>query len=261
MIETPEANLSAAIQWLNVSYATYFNKKHQRSGHLFQGRFKAFLVDVDEYLKQLSRYVHLNPVRAKIVTGPSDYTWSSYPAFMGKVKSPDWLNTRWLLSIFGKRKRQAIKNYRSFVEDTDIKDLEDPFEKVIEGIFLGGPDFIEWAKTSFLSNQAENKELPQLKALKSKTPVETILHVVSNEFSCSQEHLVEKGRKRNRARDVAIYLSRNYSGITCNDLGQVFGGISGAAITMKYKQMSEEIPRDKRLKVKVKKVREQILNI
>jgi len=91
LIETPQPNLSAAIQWLNVSYAAYYNKKRRRSGHLFQGRFKSILVDADGYLKHLSRYIHLNPVRAKIVTNPSEFSWSSYPAFIGKIKAPDWL--------------------------------------------------------------------------------------------------------------------------------------------------------------------------
>ena len=75
LVGTPDANLSQAMQWINVSYATYFNRKRGRAGHLFQGRFKAILIDADEYLKHLSRYIHLNPVRAKLVSGPSEYQW------------------------------------------------------------------------------------------------------------------------------------------------------------------------------------------
>jgi hypothetical protein len=78
---------------------------------LFQGRFKSILVDADEYLKHLSRYIHLNPVRAKIVTNPSEFLWSSYPAFVGKIKAPGWLETGWMLSIFGRKKKEAIRNY------------------------------------------------------------------------------------------------------------------------------------------------------
>jgi REP element-mobilizing transposase RayT len=82
LIETPEPNLSMTMQWLNVSYATYFNRKQDRSGHLFQGRFKAILIDADAYLKHLSRYIHLNPVRAGIINTPRQYHWSSYPSFI-----------------------------------------------------------------------------------------------------------------------------------------------------------------------------------
>jgi len=93
LVETAEPNLSRAIQWGNVSYATYFNRKRGRHGHLFQGRFKAILIDADEYLKHLSRYIHLNPVRAKMVSNRAEYKWSSYPAFIGKQKKPQLLQT------------------------------------------------------------------------------------------------------------------------------------------------------------------------
>ncbi len=107
LIETPEANLSRAIKWLNGSYATYVNTKRKKGGHLFQGRFKSIIVEADEYLKHLSRYIHLNPVRAKMVQTPSDYRWCSYRAFIGKEKAPRWLETAWLLSCFGKNKKQG----------------------------------------------------------------------------------------------------------------------------------------------------------
>ncbi len=81
LIETPEANLSRAIKWLNGSYATYVNTKRQKGGHLFQGRFKSIIVEADEYLKHLSCYIYLNPVRAKMVQTPSDYQWCGYCAF------------------------------------------------------------------------------------------------------------------------------------------------------------------------------------
>ncbi|MEA3363570.1 MAG: transposase [Thermodesulfobacteriota bacterium] len=123
LIETPQANLSAAIQWLNVSYATWFNKKRRRRGHLFQGRFKAILVDADEYLNQVSRYIHLNPVKAKIVETPQAYAWSSYPVFIGEKEKPDWLDTA-LLAYFGKQQKSAIRNYRAFVEEIDIDTLK-----------------------------------------------------------------------------------------------------------------------------------------
>ncbi|UCF90286.1 MAG: transposase, partial [Desulfobacterales bacterium] len=93
LVETSEANLSLAMQWVNISYATYFNRKHGRHGHLFQGRFKAILIDADAYLEHLSRYIHLNPVRAEMVSSPADYTWSSYLAFIGTQKAPRFLET------------------------------------------------------------------------------------------------------------------------------------------------------------------------
>ena len=96
LVETPHPNLSPALKWINGSYVTYFNRKRQRPGHLFQGRYKSILIDADAYLKPLSRYIHLNPVRAKMVEKPGAYPWSSYPAFMVRrnpatCSIPDWL--------------------------------------------------------------------------------------------------------------------------------------------------------------------------
>ena len=174
-METPEANLSVAVQWVNVSYAVYFNRKRQRSGHLFQGRFKAILVDADEYLKQLSRYIHLNPVRAKIADPLADYPWSSYRAFMGKEKTPNWLETKWLLSQFGRRKEDAIRSYKSFVEEVEVDTHKNPHKDVVGGLILGDTGFVNWVKEAFLSVRDDEQEIPQIKKLKPKPSMETIV--------------------------------------------------------------------------------------
>ena len=98
IVETPAANLSAAIQWLNISYAAWYNKKHDRRGHIFQGRFKSYLIDADEYLSTVSRYIHLNPVRARMVERPGQYPWSSYCCFVGEQKGPKCLKTDTVLA-------------------------------------------------------------------------------------------------------------------------------------------------------------------
>jgi len=86
---------------INGAYTTYFNVKRDRSGHLFQGRYKAILVDIDEYAKELSRYIHLNPVRAKIVETPEEYDWSSYKFYIGKQRPAKWLYRDFILGYFG----------------------------------------------------------------------------------------------------------------------------------------------------------------
>ena len=102
-METLDANLSRAVQWINVSYAAYFNRKRHRQGHLFQGRFKSILVEAEEYLKELSRYIHLNPARAGIVENLDEYPWSSYGAYIANTRRPEWLEIQLLLSQFGQK--------------------------------------------------------------------------------------------------------------------------------------------------------------
>jgi len=94
LIETPSGNLPQIMRHINGAYTTYFNVKRARSGHLFQGRYKAILVEIDEYAKELSRYIHLNPVRAKMVKTPEEYEWSSYQFYIGKKKPPEWLGPK-----------------------------------------------------------------------------------------------------------------------------------------------------------------------
>lgn len=261
LVETPEANLSLAMQWINVSYATYFNRKRGRKGHLFQGRFKAILIDADAYLKHLSRYIHLNPVRAKMTSKPAQYQWSSYSAFIDSRKAPKFLETDWLLSNFGTNKKEAKRNYKAFVEGVDIKAVENPSKQIIEGFILGDTVFVNWVKETFLSVKQEEKEIPQLKKLKPKVSPETVVQAVCQEFDCSGEQVIIKGRKKNKAREVAIYLSRTLSGMSCKDLGLYFDGVSGALITIMYNRIAEEATRNRRLKRQIENVKSQIFNI
>lgn len=260
LVETPLPNLSMAIQWVNVSYATYFNRKRQRKGHLFQGRFKSILLEANEYLKHLSRYIHLNPVRAKLVEHASQYRWSSYSAFLGKAKVPDWLETGWLLSQFGPKKSESVGNYRDFVEMVEVSELENPEKDLIGGFVLGSQDFVNWVKKSFLSDRSDEKEIPQLTRLKPLIREETVVRAVVNEFGCDHESMLRKGKKKNIPRDVSIYLARDLTGGTCKMLGQFFGGISGAAVTVRYNQISKELQANPALKRRVDLLRRRIVN-
>jgi len=239
LIETPQANLSQAIKWINVSYAAHFNRKRRRSGHLFQGRFKAILVDADEYLKHLSRYIHLNPIRARMVEHIKDYQWSSYPVLGGYVKAPEWLETRWLLSLFGKNQNKAKRQYRNFVETVQNDKIENPANDIVSGFILGGVEFVNWVKDSFLHKEIDDKERPQLRSLKPRPRPEDLMPVVCNEFDCGLETILRKGKKKNLARDLAIYLSREMTGESGIALGRYFGGISGAGITMILQKNTE----------------------
>jgi len=259
LIETPHANLSQVIKWINVSYSIYFNRKRRRCGHLFQGRFKAVLVDADQYLKHLSRYIHLNPVRAGMVGHCKDYRWSSYPVFGGYVKSPEWFKTDWLLSLFGDR-GIANKRYREFVESVQNEKIENPSDDIVSGAILGGVDFVNWVKKTFLSKESDSKEMPQLKSLKPRPTPDDLIQVVSEEFGCERESILRKGKKRNFARDLAIYLCREMMGETGVGLGRHFGGISGSGIVFKYNQIANQIESDRKLKGRVNRIRKQILN-
>ncbi len=123
LVETPSGNLPQIMRHINGAYTTYFNRKRARSGHLFQGRYKAILVDMGEYAKELSRYIHLNPVRAEMVETPAEYEWSSYQFFIGVQKPPKWLFRDFIFGYFGGKVSIAEKGYRKFIGAMINKEL------------------------------------------------------------------------------------------------------------------------------------------
>ena len=114
LFETPDGNLSQIMRHINGAYTNYYNTKRNRAGHLFQGRYKAILVEADEYAAELSRYIHLNPVRARMVGEPEAYRWSSFKAYIGESEAPEWLKTDFILGYFGS-KGHAENEYHSIV--------------------------------------------------------------------------------------------------------------------------------------------------
>ena len=139
LLATPEANLGRGMQWLSSTYSRKFNWRHQRYGHVFQGRYKAILVDEDAYLLELARYIALNPVRAGVAAEPANWPWSSYGATVGAVSVPAILDTGWLLSQFGPDGTDRARAFAAFVAE-GLAQPRDLAAEVRQGI-LGGPAF------------------------------------------------------------------------------------------------------------------------
>jgi putative transposase len=141
VVETPEGNLSKGMRQLNGVYTQYINRTHKRVGHVFQGRYKAILIEKDAYLLELSRYVVLNPVRARMVKNAAKWSWSSYLVMIGKGEKPVWLNTEWILGQFSGQRRRAIEKYIDFVrEGVGQKSL---WEDLQNQIYLGSERFVK----------------------------------------------------------------------------------------------------------------------
>lgn len=140
VVETVEANLSKGMRQLNGVYTQYYNRRHNRTGHVFQGRYKAIHVEKETYLLELARYVVLNPVRAKMVKNIPDSPWSSYAATVGRIEPPHWLETDWLLSHFGKQRKRARAKYVDFVRAG--VGLPSIWVDLQKQVFLGSEAFI-----------------------------------------------------------------------------------------------------------------------
>lgn len=153
LLETPEGNLSAIMQHINGAYTIYFNTKRRRFGHLLQGRYKAILVEREEYALELSRYIHLNPVRAKMVERPEGYRWSNYGAYVGEAPAPEWLVTGVVLRDTSRGVERAQGEYRRFVEAALGREVPNPFDEVVGSILLGSPGFVEWVKEKLVKER------------------------------------------------------------------------------------------------------------
>ncbi len=164
LIETPKDNLSLGMRQLNGVYTQRFNIIHGSGGRVFQGRFKAILVERDGFLLELCRYVVLNPLRLKAVKNINRYRWSSYRATAGEIQAPAWLNTDWVLSHFGRSSSVAQRKYAEFIE-AGIK-LPSPLSKVKAQILLGSAAFVKKMKQRLLTSVGIKKSVRDKKQLK-----------------------------------------------------------------------------------------------
>ena len=172
MIETPEPNLSRGMRQLNGVYTQWFNRRHRKVGHLFQGRFKAIVVERDSYLLELCRYVVLNPVRAKMVKLPQDYAWSSYRATIGLETSVSGLSTDWLLGQFAKTKPAARRRYASFV--LAGVGQPSPWEELKGQVLLGSESFVKKLAPK-LESGVRTREKTKRQRLVNRPPIKKLL--------------------------------------------------------------------------------------
>lgn len=168
MIETPEANLSQGMRQLNGVYTQNLNRRHGRVGHVFQGRYKALLVQKDCYLLELSRYMVLNPVRAGMARSAKDWRWSSYQSTAGFVATPYWLNVDWILSCFAKRKKMAMERYRQFVSKG--RHQTSPWSQLQNQIYLGDDRFVAEMQAKVAAD-IDLSEIPSSQRRKMAQPI------------------------------------------------------------------------------------------
>ena len=247
LLQTPWGNLPQIMRHINGAYTTYFNVKRDRSGHLFQGRYKAILVDIDEYAKELSRYIHLNPVRAKIVETPEEYEWSSYPAYTGKQKPAKWLYRDFILGYFGQKLSTAQKGYQEFVNALVRQEYDSPLDEVVSSTLLGSADFIAFIKDNFLSAKKPDRELPALKELVKKNSIQDIFEKVELVFN----------KDKVMARNVKMYLCQRYTGQKLKDIGLHFG-IGESGVSQACRRVAQKVGKDKKLKKKIVRLEKQI---
>jgi len=237
-LKTPDGNLAQIMKYINGSYATYFNAKWKRAGHVFAYKYKSIVVEEDKYLMSLTRYIHLNPLKAKMVTMPEQYKWSSYRNYLG-LRSAEWFDSDWVLRIFSERsKSEAKSRYKQFVEQGMDKKVQDPYGSMKRGAILGTKDFIQE-----IISQSDGFELlnryPLLEEVRAKVESEKSLDLKIK-------------------RKIAIYLSYKYCGKTLGEVGAYYGKIKKAGVRMLIKRIETDLAQSKDLTLLVHKLENKI---
>lgn len=283
LLETLEPNLSAAMQWLNVSYSVWFNRRHQRVGHLFQGRFKAVVVDPAGWGLELSRYVHLNPVRvgryaldkaarqqsrAGAGNAPErslvqqrlaflrQYPWSSYRACVGLANAPAWLQPQRILNLGGNRKcKDQQSTYREYVESAVRQGLPArPWEQLTAQMVLGTAAFLEGLRDSFRGDPREQTALRQLPA--RPTLAEVIAQV---EMIKGEQWPGFRDRYGDWGRDLVLYVGRKDGGLKLRTLAEAAGGIDYVSAGAAVQRFTRRLASDAQLAARVRQVREGLM--
>jgi putative transposase len=245
VLETPEANLSRAMHWLNVTYTMGYNERHQRSGHLFGGRFKSVLIEEAAGLQEVVRYVHLNPVRVSALglgkqeraaqaSGAGEastaelvrqrlvvlreYRWSSYRAYAGYEPEPEWLVTELVGSLSGGRTTaERQRALRKMTEDAVREGMpERPWEGLVAGVVLGSEEF---AKRLLEEARKDEREQPGARRLAPPVPWERIVEAVEKEKGERWDAF--RDRHGDWGRDLALWLGRTAGRMRLRELALV----------------------------------------
>jgi putative transposase len=251
LAQTRRANLSRWMHWLMVSYTVYFNWRHGRSGHLFQGRYKSFLVEDGEYLLGLSRYLHLNPVRGAVLGAGTPaqrrdrlraYRWSSYRGYAGLEKPFGFIEEELVLGELQAPSARERVRYRRFVEDGLVREIENPFEAVQWQAVLGSESFARKTQDRIRDMARHGREVTAVRrGTKRVLPLEVIRAVARN-YAVPESRLLERGGYGLEARNVAMALVWERCALSLREIGQLFGGLDYSAVAQRIRRINKANP-------------------
>ncbi len=217
LIETPEPNLSKGMRRLNQVYTQTFNRRHGQVGHVLQGRYKSIVVDKDNYFLELSRYIVLNPVRARMVKAAKDWSWSSYRATAGMKSPPEWLHVKPVWKRFGHKQEEARKRYREFVRQG--MGQGSPWKQLRGQIYLGGEGFL--ARMEKLVSKQNLANIPRQQTQPTRLDRGAVLARVSQVYALQTDEILS--RSHAQAYHCAAWLLRRSANVSLKGVAELFG--------------------------------------
>lgn len=260
VFETPGGNCAKFMQSLATAYTVYYNLRHRRHGHLLDGRYKAKLVEGDEYLLALSRYVHLNPVRvggikdlpiAEQIKYLRGYAWGTYLSYIGERKSFDFVEYAPILSEMSGKRRGWPRRYREFVENGltgEDEDLKMAMKKSPRSI--GGDGFRAWVDELYekLIKSHRHPEDAAFRRITEPLTAEDVLSILAEVFEVSIDEFCRR-RRDSVLRGMAGRFLVRYAGMTQRAAAEKIGGVSGDAVGRQMRKVRQLLETDRRLRV------------
>jgi len=252
LVRTPSGNLSRFMRHLNGVYTQRFNREHARDGPLYRGRFKGILVQEDSYLLEVVRYIHKNPVKARLVERLSQFKWSSHQSYVGKKSPMPGVDTGYVLKYFSRSRKKAVELYRQFMSEKEDGEVEKFYGAKKQGSILGDLEFVERIKEKYiLSDPLPDMEITEIRRIRGEGIIGKIKKEVCRLFKVSAKQLLhgERGTS-NIARQVALSLSKELSGLKHSEICGHFGIISERTLGSHCLRLQDKLEEDNVLRKK-----------
>ena len=260
LVKTPRGNLQEFMRHFNISYTAWYNRRHRRSGHLYQGRYHSFLIDADNYLKEVSRYIHLNPVKVKKSQdldaatkkkALSAYPWSSYPGYRSPARRRPFMRADEILSYFGGDTARGRLGYARYVEPVLSGDLLNPLDLGKGHGIVGDADFVDAIRGRYFSSGSDTREIPTARTPAVRVEPERIIGAVCAETGVSREALLRKGL-RGAGRGLLMEMLYRHGGLKQREIGELLG-VDYSAVSVGRKRFLVSMSGDSKLQAAMRR--------
>jgi REP element-mobilizing transposase RayT len=246
-LRTPRGNLSRIMRHVDGIYTQRFNRRHRRDGTLFRGRYKAILIDADEYLAAVVRYIHLNAVEAGLVKMPEEYRWASHQHYLKSKGTPAWLDTKEAMEQIGER--QA---FHEFVLSGNEPSLREYYEAKRQSPILGSETFLERVRQL---GEPATREHPRYERRVVQARPERVIHEVMGEYKVRREEIFRAVRGReNEARKVALYLIKRCCDRTLPEIADYFGIGNYSTVSWSCRTVAAQMAKEKNFRDRIEKI-------
>jgi len=252
LLKTEKANLPVIMQYMNTSYGIYFNRKYRRNGHLFQSRYHSVLVEYGPEIKEVVRYVHLNPIRANAVETLPEYEWSSHLQFAG-IRENGIADPEYVLKYFNDSSKKAVEEYEEYMADGSWKDKDGDRIGAYGGYILGSEDFVKKIKL-LIKDKSISAEIANRTKLKNVYDADEVIAAIAGYYKQTKNELLVKKGRWNRNKRILMYLLSKDAGKNNTEIGMLLGGIYNSSIGRTITRVVREIVDSKKTRQEITKI-------